>query len=304
MPRAGVPGLVMVIAVTILLALIFVFYWPQEQSRKPGPPRPKPLDTVALLERRVARDEERMNDLERQLGNFNALTERVTRLEQMQPTALPTPAAPLTQQAVPAPNLNAYALKTDMDTLAARVARLESQNPGGAVRSAAASLALANLVRATEGSGNFASELSTFAALMPDAPEAHDLAQHAHGIATERALASRFPKVAADAIAADRRARAKGWLAWFWVNLSSLVSIRRVGDVEGNDAESKLARASEKLRGGNLAGAAEQVGSVSGAARPVLAPWLKDAQARLSVDRDLDALTNRLAAQLSQGSGK
>ena len=302
--RGGVPGLVILLAITVLLALILVYYWPQKPEPKPVIKPPKPPDTVALLERRIALDEDRIKHVEELKQTLDALAQRVSRLEQTQPTALASPAAPLPAPTAPFPNLNAYALKSDEDALAARVARLEAQNPGGAVKSAAAALALANLVRASEGSGDFSHELGTLAPLMPDAPEARDLARYAHGAETETVLASRFPQVAADAIAADRRTHAKGWLARLWVNLSSLVSVRRVGQVEGDDTESKLARASAHLKLGDLGGAAVQVRTVSGAAQSATTPWLRDAEARLAVDRDLNALTNRLVTQLSADAPK
>ena len=307
--RGGGLTLLILIAITGLLVVAFLIYGPKEQGQNAGPSRPKPLDTIALLERRLARDEariaqdeEHIQKLEQVAGSLGLLTQRVSRLEQTQPTALASPLAPLPLQTAPLPNLNAYALKSDEDALAARIARLEAQNPGGAVKSAAAALALANLVHASEGAGNFSHELGTLAPLMPDAPEARDLALYAHGAETETSLASRFPQVAADAIAADRRAGAKGWLARLWVNLSSLVSVRRVGQVEGNDTESKLARASARLRLGDLGGAVEQTRTISGPAQSATAAWIKDAQARLAVDRDLNGLTTRLVAQLSAGA--
>jgi len=298
--RSGVPGVVILIGLAVLLVVIFLFYWPQKPAPRVAVRPPKLPDAVTLLERRMAFDEARIKHVEDLRRALDALTQRVSRLEQTQPTALPTPAAPYGTTA--APNLSIYALKSDEDALATRVARLEAQNPGGAVRSAAAALALANLVRASEGSGNFSSELGALQPLMADAPEARDLAHYARGAETETMLAARFPKVAADALAADRRASAKGWLARLWVNLSSLVSVRRVGDVEGGDTESKLARASARLRLGDLDGAVEQAQTVSGPAQSVTTSWLHDAEARLAVDRDLNALTNRLAAQLSAGA--
>lgn len=304
--RGGIPGFVFLIATTVVLALIFVFYWPQ---KSPMPPRvvrpPKPPDAVALLERRLGYDEQRIKGLEQVSRNLDALSLRVARLEQAQPTALASPSAPLPVPAVtPQPSLDAYALKSDEDALAARVAKLEARDTGDAVRSAAAALALANLARASEGAGNFSAELHTLTPLMPDAPEAQDLAHYARGVEPESVLAARFPQVAAAAIAADRRANAKGWLERLWVNLSSLVSIRRVGDVAGNDTESKLARASANLKSGDLPGAVAQTRTVDGAAQQATAPWLADAQARLAVDHDMRALSDRLVASLSAGSQK
>jgi hypothetical protein len=300
--RGGVPGLVILIAFTVLLVLIFVFYWPQKPEPRSVIRPPKPPNAIALLERRVALDEGRIKNVEELKQNLDALAQRVSRLEETQPTALASPMAPLVSPPAALPNLNAYALKSDEDALAARIARLEAQNPSGAVKSAAEALALANLVRASEGSGDFSHELGALAPLMPDAPEARDLVHYARGAETETVLASRFPQVAADAIAADRRAGAKGWIARLWVNISSLVSVRRVGQVDGNDTESKLARASARLRLGDLDGAVVQARTVSGPAQSATAPWLHDAQARLAVDHDLNALTNRLVAQLSAGT--
>jgi hypothetical protein len=293
--RNGYLGPALLLAATAALAIIAVFNWPQQHA--PAPPAPKPVDRFARLEQRLAADEARLARLEHapgpNAGALDALASRVLEIATPPGAATPAPADL-------AARLDSYALKSDEQALAARVTKLESQDVAGAIRRSAAALALANLVRASEGASGFRSELQSLAAIMPDAPEAKDLARYAKGIPTEAMLESSFPRAADAALAADRRAHAAGWLDRLWVNISSLVTIRRVEARAGDDTESRLSRANASLANHDLEGAIREMQRLDATARDAASPWLAQAHARAAVDRDLRTLANNTVAALAQ----
>ncbi len=198
-----------------------------------------------------------------------------------------------------AERLNSFALKTDADAIAARVAKLESNDPVGMIHRAAAVLALAELVRATAGASSFASELSTLQAFVPDAPELKDLSRYAKsGAPTHAMLAEEFPAVAANALAAERNARATGWPSRLWASIASTISVRRIGEVEGDNTEAHLARAGGRLDAGDLPGALREMRALDSPARIAASGWIARAAMRLAVDTDTRALADRLVKDL------
>lgn len=72
--------------------------------------------------------------------------------------------------------------------------------------------------------------------------------------------------------------------------LASLVTVRRI-DGTGSDTASVLARAQAAARDGDLAKAVQELSALDGSAAEAAAPWLKDAQARLAVDKALSMLS-------------
>ena len=77
--------------------------------------------------------------------------------------------------------------------------------------------------------------------------------------------------------------------------LGALASLRRVGEVEGDDAEALLARAERRLAAGDLAAAADLVARLDGPAARELAPWLAQARARATLDAALAGLARAAA---------
>lgn len=192
------------------------------------------------------------------------------------------------------------AMSSAQAALEARIARLESIDPSVTMRRAAAELALANLVRASGGTGAFAAELQTYRALMPNAPEAGELAPISlRGAPARSDLVARFADVAAKSLAAESSARATSWLGRLWSNIGNLVIVRRIGDTKGQDSESIMARSGARLNSGDLEGAIAELKILRGHARVTAQPWLSDAQARLAIERDTRALAIRMAQLLA-----
>jgi len=199
-----------------------------------------------------------------------------------------------------ATRLDSFALKTGEDALDSRITKLEGQNPSDVMRRAASVLALADLARASAGAEPFTAELSALRALEPSAPELADLSKYAPAGAPTRAmLAERFSSQADAILAAERSSEAGNWTQRLWANLANLVSVRRIGQVQGDDSESRVARAEADLHVGDLDRAIVEVTALKGAARNAAMPWLAAAQARIAVDRDTRALMSRVIASLS-----
>lgn len=196
---------------------------------------------------------------------------------------------------------SAIALSGDLETLSREQgdAALKQQ------RAAALVLSAGQLRSALSGDGPFAAELSTFEDLARPDSELTTRLQPAlepiRGIAATGAptlsqLQASFPatKIAqagtADAAGAAIGAE-DGWLQQTLNRLSELVTVRPVGDVAGEGALAILARAENKLAGGDLAGATAEAGQLTGQAADAAAGWLSRARARLAIDAAAAQLT-------------
>jgi hypothetical protein len=111
-------------------------------------------------------------------------------------------------------------------------------------------------------------------------------------------LAEQFPAVAASALSAERNASASGWIGKLWANVAGAVSVRRIGEVNGDDTEAHLARAGGRLDAGDLAGALSEMNGLDKPARAAASSWIAQASERLAVDRDTRNLADRLVRNL------
>jgi hypothetical protein len=199
-----------------------------------------------------------------------------------------------------AQRLDSFALKTDQQSIDARLQTLEAANTGESLHRAAAVLALARLAQASAEAGPFALELDTYAVTAPSDPVIAQLQPYAaRGVPTQAMLAARFPQLAHASLDAERSGDARTFFARLWANIMSLVSVRRVGDVAGNDTESRLARAQVKLDARDFAGAIAEVRALHGVAARTVAPWLKDAEARMQVDHAVAEISARVIQALA-----
>jgi len=185
-----------------------------------------------------------------------------------------------------------------------RLARLEMENTGEMLRRAAATLALANLMRAAESAAPFKEELAALVIIAPNDPALASLRPLADsGVQPIAALRARFPDAARTALDADRTNAAGGNLfARLWAGLRRLVSIRRVGNVRGTTDADRLARAQADLDRGDLSAAVTETRNLTAPATMAMAPWLKDAEAHLAVDRAVRDMDLRIAQTLAAPS--
>lgn len=120
------------------------------------------------------------------------------------------------------------------------------------------------------------------------------------GIATERALSDQFPSVARAVLRAEGSA-GDGFLQRTWQRLSALVTVRRIGEVEGEEIDAVLARTERRLASGDLAAAVEMMANLAGPAGDAARAWLERAQGRLAAEDALAALQSRAIAGLGDG---
>jgi uroporphyrinogen-III synthase len=156
-------------------------------------------------------------------------------------------------------------------------------------RSESLVLALGQLREALERGAPYAPALATARSLAADDQAVMPLlapldAGADRGVPTRADLRARFDKVAAEAARRDTVAAADGWWGPLAERLSSLISVRRVGEVDGDTNAALLARAEQRLEADDLAGAVAEVEKLQGAAAAPAQAWLADARARLQAD--------------------
>lgn len=180
--------------------------------------------------------------------------------------------------------------------------------PPGPGRAAALVLAVGQLRDALRGSGPYADALEAVQSLGSDNPRIADaiapLAATADkGIPTREALRKRFDAVAAAAVNAAGMPAQPTWYERALHQLASLVTVRRIGEVEGDSVEARVARAGTRLDDGNLAGAVDALDGLSGRARAAAAPWIAAASERLAAERALEKLQAVAIEAIGGGTG-
>lgn len=110
-------------------------------------------------------------------------------------------------------------------------------------------------------------------------------------------LQAEFPALARRIIAQSHGGEGQDMLSNVLRRLSSLVSVRPVGPVEGDSAEAIVARAESHLNSGDLRAALSALDALSGPAAEAAADWRARAEARLKAQDALATLGALLAAQ-------
>ncbi len=204
-----------------------------------------------------------------------------------------------------AEQLSGFATLAAQSVLETRVGALERNNSAAASRRAARALALVQLVRATEGEAPFTRELELLADVTGAREEIAPLeAIAATGATSLETLAASFDDVAYALIAAERDAAAQDWLDRLWNNMVALVASRSTGDIAGDHAEARAARAELRLAQGRLGDAVTEIDGLPENVRRAAEPWLSQARARAGLDAQLSALADSLIQSLAtEGSG-
>ncbi|WP_309088212.1 hypothetical protein [Phenylobacterium sp.] len=214
------------------------------------------------------------------------------------PAGMPASTEVPTSVAAAPPELE-RAEPAEIQRLNARIAALESEGARTS-EAAAAALAAAALVEASQGSEPFAVELAALRAASPDLPELAALARVAQQGAPSRAqLAAEFPRYAARAASAARTPGPDAKLGDRIVYvLSRVVSVRQVSDTQGPGADAVLARAEQALQQGDVVGALKALDALPPNARDSMAPWRAEAERRAHIDRQAVRLRTRAVRDL------
>lgn len=182
-------------------------------------------------------------------------------------------------------------VEAELSALSARVAEAAEQ-PGVALAIAASALKAA-----IDRGVPFTTELDTLARLAPDMPEIEALRPYAAtGVARLADIEAGFDGAAAAMIAAGRTHDPDaGLLERLWASATSVVQVRPVGEVEGDDVPAIVARVEVAMRRGDLARAVAEFESLPETARAAGEPYMQDVRARLAAD---DLVARVLAAAL------
>ncbi|MGF1608133.1 MAG: uroporphyrinogen-III synthase [Kiloniellales bacterium] len=169
--------------------------------------------------------------------------------------------------------------------------------------SAALALAVAQLRYALRSGAPYSAELEQLRGLSHDDPKLAALLdplapRAASGAPTLEALQRSFPPVAREAVAAGQGDEAEGWLGGVLRRVSGVVTVRPVGEVEGDTAGAIIARAEARLQDGNLAATISELDSLQGHAAEAARDWRSQAQARVAAERALSQLAAHAIARL------
>lgn len=187
------------------------------------------------------------------------------------------------------------------ETLAALRGEAQTIREGGErdradTRRAEFLLSLGQLREAALAGRGFAEELRVARGLAPDsaAPLIAQLAAQQAGVETRASLARRFGPVANAVVAAARVEQASDtpWLAEALERAQRYLSIRRVGEVAGDSATARVARAEARLAVDDLAGALAALDPPGPAWLAPAHEWMEAARARLALEAALARLAS------------
>jgi len=150
----------------------------------------------------------------------------------------------------------------------------------------AQAIAAAALKAAIDRGGPFTAELDTFAGVAPDDPAVNDLRNFAEtGVPSRAELIRQVSDVATSAIGAvNQPSPDQSWSDRLMSSAKSLVSVRPVGNIEGESVEAIAARMEDKVKNGDLPGAANEWNDLPPAAKQASAAFKQSLEARIRVE--------------------
>ncbi|MBL8700688.1 MAG: uroporphyrinogen-III synthase [Alphaproteobacteria bacterium] len=262
-----------------------------------------PLQPVAAQAGATA---QRLQQIEATLGGLgtklDALAERLGAVERdlRQEMARPREPAGADPASVAAVAGEAQKIAGDLQKLRDDVARATAARTGARARDAL--LVTIGQLRESVASGRaFRDELAAVRALTAEMPALNAALDRlapaaAQGAAPHARLKDAYAAAATRAIHAARLGQDDGaWWRPLADRVTSLVSIRRVGEVEGDDVEAVLARAERRLEAGDLPAAIAGVATLKDAPAAAMAEWLALARARAAIDAALAELARNAA---------
>ena len=231
---------------------------------------------------------DRLEQLEQDGAQVGALSARLDQIEKGQTDLAPASGSSL----APDPQL-----RDTLEAMADRLRRLEQETDGakdsaaGDAAARALILGVAQLRDSVRGGKSFQADLESLKALAEGRPAmTQALAQltpfATTGVPTLAALRLRFADRAGAIVAAAGTAEGDGWIAEAAAKLSSLVTVRRVGETaEDGSVDALVSRVDGLLAAGDLNGAVEALSLLKGKPAEVVAPWLTAAQTRLAAEK-------------------
>ena len=269
---------------------------------------------VTALDRRVGQLEQRpaptpnSQDAQQSAQQAQALGDRLSTIEQRIGTLAAATSSQTAADATKRLQSEIQTLSQKLDEQSQLLAKLQSQERGGADRAGAALVVTLGQLRAALATSHpYAAELQAAEALAKDQPdtlaELHKLDGRAQqGVPTLAILTQQFEAIMRNAAPASVPAATDGgWGARTLSKLKSLVTVRRVGDASGDKAETSgrpLTEAAAAVKSGDLASAVAAMRRAGGSEAPAAASWIEDAQARLDAEATLTAADATLLKRL------
>lgn len=163
-------------------------------------------------------------------------------------------------------------------------------------------LAFSALAAKARSGAPYTEELKAFLAERQDKPLPAFIADRAPaGAPTAAALAARFAEVHGDALAAGRRAEASGPVGKIGASFASFINLRPSGPAKGGSTAAVLSRVEAAALSGDLGAALAEAAALRPEAAAALAPWLRDAEARVALEAALIEREDALHARLAGG---
>lgn len=195
------------------------------------------------------------------------------------------------------------ALSSRIDAVAEAAASQRGQADAEAAQKAALVLALGRLRDVAATGAAFPGAWNSVVELGVDPAEHAVIADAAqHGVPTADALRQRFPAAADAALTAERIGGDDTWYGAAFQRLGNLVSVRRVGEVEGTGVEAIVTRAEYRLQEGNLEAALAELDGLSGPPADAVASWRAAAEQRLKLEQAIRTLQQGVFQNMSQGN--
>ncbi|MBY5817240.1 hypothetical protein HFN60_16575 [Rhizobium leguminosarum] len=166
----------------------------------------------------------------------------------------------------------------------------------------ARAIAAAALKAAIDRGGPFLAELDTFAGVAPDDPAVADLRAFAEtGIPSRTELVREVPDVATAIVeAVNQPDPNQSWSDRLMSSAKSLVTVRPVGNIEGESVEAIAARMEEKVKNGDLPGASAEWNSLPALGKQASADFKQSLEARIRVEE----LVGGALSKAVSGTGK
>lgn len=176
----------------------------------------------------------------------------------------------------------------------------------GDTAAATLALAAADLQEAVATGRSFEAELALVRQLAAESPAVNAALATLEplapkGLPSESSLEAAFPAMAEAVVRAEQGQEEGDWLDEIWHSVGSLVSVRPIGEVEGDSAKARVARAEQRLQEGDLGAAVEELQGLAGAPAEAAAGWLADAKARIAGLAAAKQLVQQALARLAGG---
>jgi hypothetical protein len=194
-------------------------------------------------------------------------------------------------------------LKSQQDEMRTAIDELKSDKAGEKALLWSAVSALRDALRYA---GPFSTQLADVSRLAGDRKEFQDALAELKpladtGVPSLTDLQRSFPAAARDIVAAGYGASEDGVLGDVLNRVSQVVTVRPVGEVEGDSPGAIVARAEAHVDDGDLAAAIAELKALPEGAGAAAAGWRQQAEQRLTADAAITKLNGLLAGQLAAG---